>query len=290
MLFVEAAARRLFTACCTVSLGSSPSMTAMAPEMCGQAMEVPLMNVRAASWLWPADRMRLPGAKMSTHLPQLLKPDRESVFVLEATVTAFGTYAGEKLQASASEFPAATTTTTPLLTAASTVILAPLTLFLEPRLALATAGLLPLRAIQSKAPVNQDHWPFFPRTLTACKVAPLATPWSLPPIVPAQCVPWPFSSSAQEVSVARHTRRLPEVMSIVGIARPPKSLCVVRMPVSMTYTCTPLPASFATSYVPSSPFSSSMRSRPHESKRRLSVPMWSESSISVSGSAKSAPG
>jgi hypothetical protein len=51
----------------------------------------------------------------------------------------------------------------------------------------------------------------------------LATPWALPPTVPATCVPWPLQSSAVPPSTA----------SWPLVARPPKSWWVVRMPVSM---------------------------------------------------------
>jgi len=53
----------------------------------------------------------------------LLKEDRLSEAVVEPTVIAEGTKAGEKPQASLLSLPPATTTTTPLFTAASTAVL-----------------------------------------------------------------------------------------------------------------------------------------------------------------------
>jgi len=52
----------------------------------------------------------------------LLNDDRLSLEVVEPTVIAEGTKAGENLHASLLELPPATTTTTPLFTAASTAV------------------------------------------------------------------------------------------------------------------------------------------------------------------------
>merc|ERR1719478_1069758 len=49
-------------------------------------------------------------------------------------------------------------------------------------------------------------------------------------MVPAQCVPWDCLSMAQLLSFDLHSFTLPLVESIVGIARPPKSECEVRIP------------------------------------------------------------
>merc|ERR1719512_532079 len=114
--------------------------------------------------------MSLPGAKMSTQLPLLLKPDLLSVEVVAPTVMACSTVCN---------------------------------LALAPRLALMIAGLSPFRATQSMASMNQAKLPepSSPRTLTAWNVAFLATPYFLPPMLPAQCVPWPLTlSKAQDVS------------------------------------------------------------------------------------------
>jgi len=56
--------------------------------------------------------IRLPGARMSTHLPWLEKLDIVSVCVVEPTVMAAGAPAGLYWQASSESLPAATTTTT----------------------------------------------------------------------------------------------------------------------------------------------------------------------------------
>jgi hypothetical protein len=53
--------------------------------------------------------MLLPGAYMSRHDPQLENDDCVSAFVVAPTVIAGPALAGEYPQASASEFPAATT-------------------------------------------------------------------------------------------------------------------------------------------------------------------------------------
>src|SRR5688572_26827682 len=86
-----------------------------------------------------ADVMLEPGAKMSKQLPKFENEDRASVLVLEPTVMAAGTRAGELLQALVLEFPAATPKVTPrpmaAFTALSRAVEAP-----PPRLMLATAG------------------------------------------------------------------------------------------------------------------------------------------------------
>ena len=56
--------------------------------------------------------IRLPGARISTHLPWLEKVDIASVCVVEPTVMAAGAPAGLYWQASSESLPAATTTTT----------------------------------------------------------------------------------------------------------------------------------------------------------------------------------
>jgi len=69
------------------------------------------------------------------------------------------------------------------------------------------------------------------RTLTAMRVVFLATPYLVPPMVPATWVPWPLPSVLDE-----STWLVPQT------ARPPKSLWLVWMPVSMTYEQVPAPA------------------------------------------------
>ena len=63
--------------------------------------------------------MDWPGAMMSTHEPQLLKPERWSDDDDAPTVMALGACAGLASQASASSLPAATTVTTPASSALS---------------------------------------------------------------------------------------------------------------------------------------------------------------------------
>jgi len=70
-------------------------MSAAAPETCGQAMEVPDLLVPPVSVFAEADLMLDPGAKISTQGPKLLKYDLASLLVVEPTVIAVGTKAGE---------------------------------------------------------------------------------------------------------------------------------------------------------------------------------------------------
>src|SRR5215204_4119242 len=96
-----------------------------------------------------------------------------------------------------------------------------------PRLMLATAGpevwLLVAQLTPETMPVNEPE-PEQLSTLTAIRRTALATPYWLPPMVPATCVPWPL----QSVLLPSPTVLVPQT------ARPPKVVCVVRMPVSMT--------------------------------------------------------
>mmetsp|Transcript_8672 Transcript_8672/g.19849 ORF Transcript_8672/g.19849 Transcript_8672/m.19849 type:complete len:291 (-) Transcript_8672:704-1576(-) len=238
--FVERARRRSSTSF-AVRLLSSPINKAAPPATWGHAMEVPLIVASAESPLCPAEVMELPGAKMSRHLPMLLKPDRESVEVVDPTVIASGAFAGEYSQASGTfespSFPAATTTTTPSSVAFWIALFTDASLALPPRLALMIAGFTPFETTQSMASVNHEKLPppLSARTLTACRVASLATPYFLPPMVPAQCVPCPLTGSfAHVVSSEAHTLGVSPSTSRVGTARPSKSLWVVRMPVSST--------------------------------------------------------
>src|SRR6266545_3652178 len=65
-------------------------------------------------------------------------------------------------------------------------------------------------------------------TFTATRCTPLATPYEVPPTVPDTCVPCPL----QSVLLPSPTVLVPQV------ARPPKSLWLVRIPVSMMYAVT----------------------------------------------------
>ena len=68
---------------------------------------MPLIVLVAVSLVDHADVMLDPGAKISTTLPKFEKEDRASARVLEPTVMASLTRAGEKLLAFAFELPAA---------------------------------------------------------------------------------------------------------------------------------------------------------------------------------------
>jgi hypothetical protein len=73
------------------------------------AIEVPLMVFVAVSLVFQADVIDDPGAKMSRQVPMLENDDRASVLVVEPTVIAFGTLAGDFVHASAPvSLPAAT--------------------------------------------------------------------------------------------------------------------------------------------------------------------------------------
>ena len=83
-------------------------------------MLVPLIVMISVEDVLQDDVMPDPGAYTSTHEPKLLKDDCASVYVVEPTVMANGSEAGELPQASELSFPAATTMTTPAFTAAAT--------------------------------------------------------------------------------------------------------------------------------------------------------------------------
>lgn len=109
------------------------------------------------------------------------------------------------------------------------------------------------------------------RTCTATIVAPVATPYCVPPMVDAQCVPWPLHESPySDVMMPSYCHDEPHVESVPlvqpadhpPIARPPKSLWPMRTPVSRTYTLEPAPVAEPISYEPSVPERESMRSMP----------------------------
>ena len=85
------------------------------------------------------------------------------------------------------------------------------------------------QSMPAATPVSVPE-PLQSSTFTATRCTSLATPWAAPPTVPATCVPWPLQSVLFESAVL-----------VPHVARPPKSLCVVRMPVSMMYAVTPVP-------------------------------------------------
>src|SRR5512133_3772028 len=153
-------------------------------------------------------------------------------------VMAVGVRAGEDLHASCATppwlpLPAATAYGTPLAmefaTAWSSAVEAP-----PPRLMLATAGFTALAVTQSMPAMTPDVVPLPEQlsTRTATSVTPFATPYVAPPTVPDTCVPCPLQSTPfwPSPTASKPTE-----------ARPPNSLCDVRMPVSTMYACTPLP-------------------------------------------------
>jgi hypothetical protein len=83
------------------------------PATCGQAIDVPEMVFVAVFDPIQADKMLVPGANVSTHVPKFEKPDRASLFALDPTQIPKGAEAGEKVHAFALLFPAATTITAP---------------------------------------------------------------------------------------------------------------------------------------------------------------------------------
>merc|ERR1740121_956586 len=114
---------------------------------------------------------------------------------------ASGALPGDLRQASVFSLPEAVTTTIPASTMLSSALLSaeekPPPSDME-----AMAGLiafLPTQSIELVMP-NVVPDPLSPRTFTACRVTPLATPNRFPPTVPAQCVPWPCLSTAHWTS------------------------------------------------------------------------------------------
>src|ERR1044072_8261573 len=80
---------------------------AATPATCGVAIEVPLKVAVAVSLVFHDDKMLEPGAKISTTLPKFENDERASVCVDDPTVIASLTRAGEEVEASVFELPAA---------------------------------------------------------------------------------------------------------------------------------------------------------------------------------------
>ena len=93
--------------CDGVQDGFTEAISAAAPAACGVAIEVPLIVLVAVSEVFHAEVIEEPGANRSRHVPKLENDDRASLLVVEPSVIALGTRAGEKLQALALELPAA---------------------------------------------------------------------------------------------------------------------------------------------------------------------------------------
>ena len=121
------------------ALGFVSKNNAATPATCGVAIDVPEIVFVAVSLVFHDDVMLLPGAKMSRQGPKFENDARASVIVVAPTVMAFGTRAGDVVQAFTLLFPAAIAYVTPslmeLVTAVSKAVEAP-----PPKLMLATAG------------------------------------------------------------------------------------------------------------------------------------------------------
>jgi hypothetical protein len=120
--------------------------------------------------------------------------------------------------------PAATANVTPAVTALVTALFSAV-LKPPPNDMLATAGFTAFARTQSMPAMTWLYEPLPAQfsTRTATRLTALATPYSPPPTVPATCVPWPLQSCPFCPSPMK---------SAPTEARPPNSLCPVRMPVS----------------------------------------------------------
>ena len=81
------------------ALGFVSRNNAATPVTCGVAIDVPEIVFVAVSLVFHDDVMLLPGAKMSTQVPKFENDERASVIVVEPTVIALGSRAGDVLQA-----------------------------------------------------------------------------------------------------------------------------------------------------------------------------------------------
>ena len=125
--------------CAGVIDGLTERTMAAAPATCGAAIDVPLRVRMMVSPVCDAEAMPTPGAKRSRHEPQFEKEARASFDPVAPTVSALGSLAGDALQASAFELPAATTNTTPSATPRAMAAFKMVD-FAPPKLRLATAG------------------------------------------------------------------------------------------------------------------------------------------------------
>ena len=89
------------------ALGFVSRNNAATPVTCGVAIDVPEIVFVAVSLVFHDDVMLLPGAKMSTQVPKFENEERASLVVVEPTVIALATRAGEVPHASRLSFPAA---------------------------------------------------------------------------------------------------------------------------------------------------------------------------------------
>jgi hypothetical protein len=152
-------------------------------------MDVPLLIELPAVVFVFAEVMLLPGAKMSTHAPKLEKYALESSVPVAPTVIAFVAEAGDVKQASAFEFPPATTMTTPAATALFTAVLKDSITTGAPRLRFATAPWGRGRPTTQSIPAITEATvpdPEPSKTLTEIRLAFLAIPYLVPPTVPGK--------------------------------------------------------------------------------------------------------
>jgi len=91
-LLSTAVSNNLLSISSGVAEGSAAWYKATTPAVCGEAMDVPFLLEYPPPVL--VDLIPEPGANMSTQVPQLEKPDRPSLLMVEPTVTAFSEEAG----------------------------------------------------------------------------------------------------------------------------------------------------------------------------------------------------
>lgn len=92
-----------------VADGFDDKYNAATPATCGDAIDVPDRDAIRVVLPMNAEVMLCPGAKMSTHVPQLENDARLSTEVDAATVMASGALAGDRVHAFEFSLPAATT-------------------------------------------------------------------------------------------------------------------------------------------------------------------------------------
>ena len=73
--------------------------SAATPTTCGVAIDVPEIVFIAVSLVFHDDAMLLPGAKMSRQVPKFENDERASLIVVDPTVIALATRAGDTLHA-----------------------------------------------------------------------------------------------------------------------------------------------------------------------------------------------
>jgi hypothetical protein len=122
-----------------VALGFDCKYRATTPATCGDAIDVPDIEVRSVVLRMYDDVMETPGANTSTHEPKFEKLARTSVEPVAPTVIAEGSLAGDTPHALALLLPAATTIVMPSATARATAAFNVLD-NPPPKLMFATAG------------------------------------------------------------------------------------------------------------------------------------------------------